>query len=164
MPTSSHQSAFKRFRHRDVFQSVQRWRLKATSDPNVYYNPTGGILHPAGTIAIQAKRFAMHPGKSGEYSVVRWRATKAGSYAVNGRFDGITTRGKTTTDVFVFHRSSRRQTKLARGYINVQGYGNSVTFSKRVSIKSGDEILFMVGKGNATYFGDSTQLTATICP
>lgn len=47
----------------------------------------------------------VHPGASGQRSVVRWMAPAAGSYKVLGQFEGIDTNG-TTSDVRVAHNAA----------------------------------------------------------
>ena len=98
----------------------------------------------------------LHPGPSGERSVVRWTAPAAGTYTIAGRFQGLDSFG-TTTDVAILHNS----TSIFTG--NVNGYGNQATFSVTRTVAAGDTIDFQVGYGsNSTYSSDSTGLAATI--
>jgi RHS repeat-associated protein len=128
--------------------------------PMITRNATGTTYtYPGAPSVVQpADVLNLHPGPSGEKSVVRWTAQTAGTYTISGRFQGIDTAG-TTTDVTI------QQNGTAVYSNNINGYGNQVTFSLSVTVNVGDTIDFQVGYGsNNTYYSDSTGLSATITP
>lgn len=123
--------------------------------PAVFHNGTG-VTKTYGTyITHPTTLLNLHPGAGGERSVVRWKAARAGTVTVEGRFEGLDTRG-TTTDVSILHNS----TVISGG--NINGFGNRATFSLTRAVAAGDTIEFSVGYGNGAVLGDSTGLAATI--
>lgn len=134
------------------------WSRDGGSCPFVAYNNTGAAytypnapsaVHPAGLLNL-------HPGPAGEWSVVRWVARAAGTYSIEGRFQGMDT-GYTTSDVSVAHNSQ----VLFSG--NVNGYGAQAPFSLAVEAAAGDVVEFSVGwGGNGNYYNDSTGLAAAV--
>jgi RHS repeat-associated protein len=128
--------------------------------PMITRNATGTTYtYPGAPSVVQPSDVLnLHPGPSGEKSVVRWTASTAGTYTISGRFQGIDTAG-TTTDVTILHNTT------AVFSSNVNGYGNQVTFSVTRTVAAGDTIDFQVGYGsNNSYGSDSTGLAATITP
>lgn len=100
----------------------------------------------------------VHPGASGQRSVVRWMAPAAGSYKVLGQFEGIDTNG-TTSDVRVAHNAAILFSA------DVNGFGAAAPFSLTVKAAAGDALEFSVGAGsNGTHNYDSTGLHATVGP
>ncbi len=128
--------------------------------PTVTENTTGATQTYAGGAVVQpAELLNLHPGASGEQSVVRWTAPAAGTYQIAGRFEGIDAAVGTTTDVHILDN----QTEILSN--NVNGYGSQVPFNLTVLASAGEAIDFAVGFGsNQTYNNDSTGLAASITP
>ncbi|MGH9544912.1 MAG: hypothetical protein ACRD23_06820 [Terriglobales bacterium] len=160
-----------------------------------YVNPTGpiGFWHPSVTdkpgpgyypyVAynrtrqpqVGSKGWAVHPGEiameasnTGQYSLVRFVAPRAGRYTVTARFEGVHF-GLSTTDVHVLHNA----TSLFRA--NIDGYGGdpafhkveganpSAVYSGQVDLEANETVTFAVGYGkNKTNFGDTTGLFAQV--
>lgn len=100
----------------------------------------------------------LHPGGSGEKSVLRWTAPASGAVTISGRFEGLNAPTPTTTDVTVIHNTAT----LLSGSINLNGSGNSTPISLSRTVATGDIIEFVVGYGNGDVQQDSTGLAATI--
>jgi len=141
------------------------------SPPNVAHNGTGITIDTHNTIIWQPGQFSLHPGNSGEYSHARWTAPYAGTFNIASTFTGIDkgTYGNppgywgTTTDVHVLHKSGDNSISLFDGDVN--GFGDTSSFLKTVSVDMGDIIDFAVGYGsNQNYTCDTTALSATIVP
>src|SRR6185369_15521104 len=107
----------------------------------------------------QPGQFAMHPGPSGEHSVVRWVVPTGGMYSIAAEFAGISNAVPTTTDVHIFIGSSA----VFSGSINIDGGSSTSSYDDMVTLNSGQAVYFSVGFGNGTYFHDSTALAASIC-
>ena len=143
-------------KHDNPYAGLDRWSPGTTTEPMVTYNRTGRTVSYS-TINHPPDMLNLHPGPSGQKSVVRWTAQSSGTVKIEGRFQGID-KGGTTTDVSVVHNST---TTLFSG--NINGYGARAPFSITRSVAAGDAIDFSVGYGsNATYFNDSTGLSVTI--
>ncbi len=102
----------------------------------------------------------MHPGGGGEgeQTIVRWTAPKAGTYQLQGRFQGIDT-GGTTTSVYILNKGMQVWSN------NIDGYGVQATYDFSVTVAAGDVIDFVVGYfRNKNNKNDSTGLAATITP
>ena len=115
----------------------------------------------AGKEDVPAGTLNMHPGPSGENSVIRWTAPASGSYRVQEWFKGNSWGAPwgdpTTSDVAVLHGASQ----LFSGYITT--YNQPLTFDLIVTVASRDTIDFTVGFGNnGTYSGDATGISGTI--
>ncbi|HYC61125.1 MAG TPA: Ig-like domain-containing protein [Thermoanaerobaculia bacterium] len=136
------------------------WRSGADCCPLVGKNNTGStytyanapsIVHPADVLNL-------HPGPSGQRSVLRWTAGSSGTYRISGRFEGIDTVG-TTTDAAI-HLNG--ETLFSR---DVNGYGTKVPFDLVRALAAGQSIEVSVGDGNNdTYLNDSTGVALTIAP
>ncbi len=127
-----------------------------TCCPSVTRNSTGQTQTYAGVVTQPADLLNLHPGPSGERSVVRWTAPAAGTYAVAGRFQGIDTAG-TTTDVLVTKNGAEEFSS------SVTGYGAQAPFSLSLTLAAGDVVEFSGGYGaNGTYDDDSTGLAVSI--
>ena len=129
------------------------------SCPFVTRNNTGATYtYPnAPSVTQPADMLNLHPGLNGERGVVRWTAPAAGTFLIEGRFQGLDSVGQTTTDVAILHNS----TTIFAGIINA--YGNQATFSVTRTVDAGDTIDFQVGFGsNNSYNYDSTGLAAII--
>jgi hypothetical protein len=112
----------------------------------------------APSIVQPADMLNLHPGPSGERSIVRWTAPTAGVHKISGRFQGVDTFG-TTSDALITHNGIT----IFSG--NVNGYGTQAPFSLTRTIAAGDIVEFSAGYGtNLSYDSDSTGLAATINP
>jgi RHS repeat-associated protein len=139
------------------------WDHNLSNPPGVYHNGSGQTLVGYGSLASWAPgEIHLHPGPSGQYSVLRWTAPAAGTYAINATFTGVDN-ATTTTDVHVVVAGS----DLFDGGINVDGYGNTSTFTGTATLSAEQTIDFLVGFGNGSYYSDSTKVVATVssaCP
>ena len=132
-----------------------RWSSGSSPEPMVAHNSTGQPLSYL-TINHPPDVLNLHPGPTGQKSVVRWTAPFSGTVTIQGRFEGIDTHG-TTTNVAVVHKST---TLFSR---NINGYGARAPFLITKAVTAGDTIDFSVGYGsNRNYYNDSTGLSATI--
>ena len=134
---------------------LQIRRTDSGSDPNVTHNPTAGTIEGLG-IKWAPGQLALHPGPSGEYSVLRWTCPAPGEYDIDATFTGIA--GRATTDVHVLHNGR----SLHDGGINIGDYGNTSAFTRRLALDADDRLDFVVGFGNGNYGGDTTALAATV--
>ncbi len=141
-------------------EGVVAWTTDET-DPNVYFNKSETIQHPGQTINIEPRQLAFHPGPSGEYSVIRWSAPRAGHCKLSGNFAGVSGYSgapATTTNVAILHEN-----RIAfSSSINLNGKGNSGHYFIELDVVKGDSIDFTVGSGHNGYTYDSTALDALI--
>ena len=75
------------------------WQKSATAPPQyplVSGNGSPVSLVYSGSIVIPPGFVHLHPGSGGEREVVRWTAPAAGSYVIEGRFQGLSTLNPTT--------------------------------------------------------------------
>jgi hypothetical protein len=138
--------------------NLDAWTSSALDvDPNISHNRTTSELSFLGdSIHVPANGLTIHPGPSGEPSVLRWTAPTPGRYQVTAAFRGNDQTGP-TTDVHVLHNG----TSLFSG--EVTAYGAGPSFTRAVTVQIGDTIDFAVGRGsNADYSFDSTGVSATI--
>lgn len=129
-------------------------------------NNTGSALNYDDDAVTQpADLLNLHPGQAGERSVVRWTAPAAGTYLVQGRFQGIDTT-RTTTDVSVTHNGANVYTGSVNGFYNDGSPSAAVApFALTRSVQAGDTLEFSVGVGsNGTYNNDSTGLSVSVGP
>lgn len=125
------------------------------SAPLVFKN-TAATNQQGTTVNLNPGQLAFHPGALGEIALVRWTAPSADTILLNTLFSGRDTTG-TTTDVHILLNG----VALFNGLIN--GFGAATSFVSTLAVAQGDIIDFAVGYGNnATYFNDSTGLSATI--
>lgn len=93
----------------------------------------------------------LHPGPSGQYSVVRWTAPQSAKMKVEGSFEagniGL-------VDVHVLHNGSE--------LLAVQNTHKNEPFSKSISVKCGDIVDFCVGAGRNGFGSCATPLDITI--
>ncbi|HZD94818.1 MAG TPA: LamG-like jellyroll fold domain-containing protein, partial [Candidatus Sulfotelmatobacter sp.] len=122
--------------------------------PLLVYNNTG-ISVVSGGLNIPPETLLLHPGTSGENSVLRFTAPVTGSFLVQGRFYGVDT---TTTDVSILLNST---TTLLAGNINERNFGIPFTFVR--TLNAGDKLDFSVGIGsNNNNSLDSTAMQLII--
>lgn len=107
---------------------------------------------------LPSEMLLLHPSQSGRRSVLRWTAPTAGTFLVNGVFQGLESGGGgTTTDVKILKNTTET---LFSG--NVFGYNTQQPFSLTVTAAVGDTLDFSVGFGNGDEGFDSTGLALTI--
>ena len=124
--------------------------------PFVEHNGTNQSI-TSGTITIAADQLGLHPGPSGEYSVVRFTTPTAGIFSLASAFSGLDFAGPTSTDVHVLLDG----TSIFDGAVN--GFGSGPSYATTRMLRAGDTVDFVVGYGaNHTYFNDSTGLAARI--
>ena len=118
--------------------------------------------------AISAGQIAMEGSNTGQYSLVRFVAPRAGNYSVDAKFVGIHY-GLSTTDVHVLRNGSSVFDADIEGYggdpafHKVEGSSPRAEYSGQMQLKANDRITFAIGYGkNQTNFGDTTGLSVRI--
>ena len=134
------------------------WRSDSRIVPNVTHNGTPTPVSWDDSTWAPGQ-FALHPGIDGEYAAVRWTCPAAGQYALAAAFSAGAAK-PTTTDVHLFHNG----VPLFESFINLEGQGGKVEFSKAVSIQVGDRIDAVVGIGDGSPYSDTTLLTLNLKP
>lgn len=138
-------------------QGIDVWRPADGTDPCVTRNSTDHVVQALG-ITWQPGQLAFHPGRDGQYAVVRWTAPAEGKVHLDVRFQSIAERA--TTDVHVFHGDAA----LFDGGIHVGDGGPESHYAGDVTVRAGDTIDCVVGYGNGNYGADSTALDLTVRP
>ena len=131
---------------------MESWREPESPDPCVNHNGTTRTIKGLG-ITWSPGELAFHPGRNGEYAVVRWTAAAAAEVEVDVVFQSIAERA--TTDVHVLHNGRA----LHDGWINLQGRGPRSEYRGAVRVNAGDTIDCALGFGNGDYGADTTALT-----
>ncbi len=110
----------------------------------------------------------MEASNTGQYSLIRFVAPKAGTYKVVARFEGVHFR-LSSTDVHVLHNATSLFEAEIDGYGGdpsfhpVQGSNPAASYSGSVELSAGDTITFAVGYGqNKTHYNDTTGLSTEI--
>jgi len=134
---------------------IESWHNTARVDPCVTRNGTDHVIKGLG-ITWQPGQLAFHPGRDGEYSVVRWTAPDEEKVEISAAFESIAERA--TTDVHVLHNGQA----LFDGLINVKDGGPQTQFQISLTVKRGDTVDCAVGYGNGNYGADTTALNVTI--
>ena len=134
---------------------IEIWRNQGRTDPCVTFNGTKHAISALG-IAWSPRQLAFHPGRDGEYAVLRWIAPSDDEVELSAVFTSIAERA--TTDVHVLHNGK----PLYDGLINVKDAGPKQTFSSSVTVKAGDTIDCVCGYGNGNYGADTTALAVTL--
>jgi len=136
--------------------------------PYIAYNSTTDTQVGSKGWAISAGEIAMEASNSGQYSLVRFVAPRAGNYSVNVKFIGIHY-GLSTTDVHVLKNGSTVFDADIDGYggdpafHKVEGSSPRAEYSGQMPLKANDRLTFAVGYGkNKTNFGDTTGLSVRI--
>jgi hypothetical protein len=132
-------------------------------DPNVIKNETGTDMtsNTGAWVFIPATVYLhMHPGPSGQYTVVRWICPADGIYQLDSAFRSLRTGGSaTTTDVHVLLNNS----PIFNGAINGFYADGDIPYAATLPLKACDKLDFEVGFGsNQNYLYDSTGLRASI--
>ncbi len=134
---------------------IEVWRNPGRSDPCVVRNPTDRTIKALG-ITWTPGRMSFHPGRDGEYAVVRWTAPADGRIELEAAFASIAERA--TTDVHVLHNGRA----MFGGFINVKSGGPECKFRHALDVKKGDTLDLACGYGNGNYGADTTGLSCTI--
>lgn len=136
--------------------------------PYIAYNSTKDTQVGSKGWAISHGQIAMEGSNTGQYSLVRFVAPRAGNYSVNAKFVGIHY-GLSTTDVHVLNNGSSVFDAGINGYggdsafHTLQGSNPRAEYSGQMHLKADDRITFAVGYGeNKTNFGDTTGLSVRI--
>ncbi|RIA91039.1 hypothetical protein C1645_737433 [Glomus cerebriforme] len=124
----------------------------------VYYNtrPTAiNLKEPAtGVIsAYTANGVAMHPGKDGRFSVVRFTAPTDGNYALDVTFTHILS-CSSNTGVYIVYNNL-----VTLWEIELAGVGDSKSFKSIDAVKSNESIDFIVGVGLDNIFNCDLTLS-----
>ena len=139
----------------EAVTGIEAWRNVERVDPCVSRNATDHVIQALG-ITWQPGQLSFHPGRDGEYSVVRWTAPAAGKAEFAAKFHSIAERA--TTDVHVLHNGK----VLFDGFINVRGGGPEAKFASALAVQAGDTLDCAIGWGNGNYGADTTALAVTI--
>lgn len=138
-----------------VFAHLDIWHSPAGREPWVTLNPSTKPVETPFSFTWPPRQVAVHPGPRGEYSVVRWTAPAADSYAVEATFTGL---ANATTDAHIL----RHGQPLFEARLNLQGHPNAARHVAQLKLAQGDTLDFVVGWGNGSYGSDSTALHVTI--
>ncbi len=118
--------------------------------------------------AVRGGEIAMEASNTGQYSLIRFVAPRAGIYKVTARFEGAHF-GLSSTDVHVLRNAVSLFDAEINGYGGdpafhvIEGSDPAASYSGPVALAAGDTIAFAVGYGrNKTHFGDTTSLSAEI--
>ena len=131
----------------------QSW--SSGSLPTVTRNATNST-QTFSTVTYAPYQVGLHPGFSGEYSIVRWTAPTSGAFSLASTFTGIDC-CFTSTDIHVLVNGTSYFSNF------VYGYGNSQSYSNTFALIAGDNVELVVGYGsNGNFFDDSTGLDLTI--
>jgi len=134
---------------------IESWHNPGRVDPCVTHNSTDHLIKALG-ITWAPGQLAFHPGRDGEYSVVRWTAPDEEKVEISAAFKSIAE--KATTDVHILHNNQR----LFDGLINVRDCGPQTQFQVSLTVRRGDTIDCAVGYGNGNYGADTTALDVVI--
>ncbi len=141
--------------HSGRVAGIELWRNQERTDPCVTFNATRDTIRALG-ITWSPGQLAFHPGRDGEYAVVRWTAPDEGDVDLSAVFTSIAERA--TTDVHVLHNGRG----LFDAGINVQDGGAEQAFRKTLAVRAGDTLDFVCGFGNGNYGADTTALAIAI--
>ena len=134
---------------------IESWHNTARVDPCVTRNGTDHVIKGLG-ITWEPGQLAFHPGRDGEYSVVRWTAPNEEKVEISAAFESIAERA--TADVHVLHNGRA----LFDGLINVKDGGPQTQFQRSLTVRPGDTVDCAVGCGNGNYGADTTALDVII--
>ncbi len=130
----------------------------APDDTPALYKNTSDSTYVVGGITYQPDQLVLHPGISGQYSVLRFTAPSTGVYAFDATFNAADSH-PTTTDLHILVDN----TQIDSGGINVDGGGSTAEFSSTsLPLLAGETLDFEVGYGNGNKLYDSTGLFATV--
>lgn len=136
---------------------VNAWDSSSLADnPTVSKNMTNAAV-TLSTVTWQPDQLALHPGRVGEFSIIRFTAPLSCNYDLEGTFSGIDFVGATTA-VGVFLNG----VAWFSDELNYNGNGNTASFLGTVTMNAGDTLDFRVGDGNNGPLFDSTGLEAIV--
>jgi len=141
--------------HSGRIAGIEVWRNQDRVDPCVTLNSTKQAIQALG-ITWSPGQLAFHPGRDGEYAVVRWTAPDEGQIDFSAVFTSIAERA--TTDVHVLHNGR----PLFDAGINVREGGPEQKFRQEIAVLTGDMIDCVCGFGNGNYGADTTALAIAI--
>jgi Glycosyl hydrolases family 2, sugar binding domain/Glycosyl hydrolases family 2/Glycosyl hydrolases family 2, TIM barrel domain len=144
-----------RFDNAGGIAGLQVWRSREREDPCVTRNDTDHDIKALG-ITWAPGQLAFHPGRDGEYAVVRWTAPVSETVEFAAAFKSIAEAA--TTDLHVLHNGR----PLLDTAINVGGKGPQARFAARIEVKTGDTIDCACGWGNGNYGADTTALAVVV--
>jgi hypothetical protein len=134
---------------------IEAWHNPERTDPCVTFNASRQTVRALG-ITWAPGELAFHPGRDGEYAVVRWTAPQDGRVELSARFASIAEHA--TTDVHVLHNGK----PLFDGLINLRGAGPRQAFRATIQARAGDTIDCVCGYGNGDYGADTTALALVL--
>ena len=123
----------------------------------VNYNGTGVPKNIGNNTTIPAGGLSLFPGSAGQYAVVRWTASVAGTYSVNARFIRRSTNTYVAADVAVLQGAN---VVFSRWLTN--DVSNVVSMAASLAVAAGDHIDFAVGPGDGGNNSDMIGLDATL--
>jgi len=134
---------------------LETWRNANRVDPCIVRNGTNHVVSGLG-ITWAPGQLSFHPGRDGEYAVVRWTSPEEGNADLSAGFATIAEHA--TTDVHVLHNGK----PLFDAGINVRGGGPQAKFHQGIAVRKGDTVDCVCGFGNGDYGADTTALTVVI--
>ena len=135
---------------------LDMWRTITSMEHSIRHNGSDETFDYRGTI-WKPGQLSLHPGMLGEYCLVRWTAPASGEYKISAEFIGVSI-PHTTVDLYILNDD----VTIYNGFINIKGRGNIANYSGAVKVNKGDDVDFIVGKGDDDPFGDTTVLELTI--
>jgi len=140
---------------------MPRWDSPQIDDLSVGCNKTDIPIRGC-SYTVPPHTLHMHPGKGGQYDIVRWICPKHGMYLIAGSFCGLddqTTIADSDVNVAI---NSKTSLFPSTPVLSGKGTHESFTF-KGVSLNAKDTVDFIVGVGPSRSHGaDSTGLKAEI--
>jgi len=140
---------------------ISAWLASGTyfaDPPYVAHNDTGKQICPS-SFCLPPTYLHLHPGPSGQLSVVRWTAPSSGRFIVQAGFVGLDYAGPTSTYVHVLLNSKK---SLLTAPITKYQWPLSCD-PRGFTVSAGDTIDFIVDWGkDANYGFDSTGIEGKI--
>jgi len=121
-------------------RALDNWTRATELFAGGLHNNTSTTQSYASGVVQPADMLNLHPGFSGERSVLRWTAPAAGSYLIEGKFQGWTHAGHQRCD----HHAQRPSVLSAK---HQQLWSAKALFSLTRTLAAGDMIEFTVGLG-----------------
>jgi len=168
-------SEFREVTYSEIAGRISFWHPATTDKPGpgyypyIAYNPTTQTQYGSSNgWAARAGEVAMEASNSGQYSLIRFTAPRAGIYEITAQFAGIHF-GLSSTDVHVLHNTASVFDSEIEGYggdptfHKVEGANPTARYSGQIELKAGDTITFACGYGkNKTHYADTTGLFARV--
>ena len=127
--------------------------------PLVAHNDTDQQICWA-TLCVPPKYLILHPGPTGQMTVVRWTAPSDGLYGIRGKIEGLDYAGPTSTGFYAVMNS-----KVFLVRATIDSYKSPIIFHHRRRLLAGQTIDFVVDWGtNHNYGFDSTGVQFTVTP